>query len=154
MKVLEQWFSSPAAATASVQSWTITRSVDMDRSQGVCGCCSRRLRSIDLSEEARQRMLRQVGEISEAAGEKAAKNWKGFQEWLQRRGRDAYDVIIDGANVGYYKQNFMGAPKHVDYTQIDWVVRHFQVGLDAFLLSPAYLAVPMRLLVDLLLVNP
>ena len=37
-----------------------------------------------------------------------------------------YDVVIDGANVGYYKQNFANAPKHVDYKQIDWVVQHFQ----------------------------
>ena len=29
-----------------------------------------------------------------------------------------YDVIVDGANVGYYKQNFAGAPKHIDYRQV------------------------------------
>jgi hypothetical protein len=34
-------------------------------------------------------------------------------------------VVIDGANVGYYKQNFANAPKHVDYHQIDWLLRHF-----------------------------
>ena len=36
-------------------------------------------------------------------------------------GRDApwFDIVIDGANVGYYKQNFVGAPTHVDYQQID-----------------------------------
>ena len=36
------------------------------------------------------------------------------------------DVIIDGANVGYFKQNFGCAPKHVDYYQIDWAVQHLQ----------------------------
>ena len=36
-----------------------------------------------------------------------------------------YDVVIDGANIGYFKQNFAYAPRHVDYEQIDWVVRHF-----------------------------
>ena len=40
--------------------------------------------------------------------------------------KKTYDVVIDGANVGYYKQNFTNAPKHVDYKQIDWVVQHFQ----------------------------
>lgn len=37
-----------------------------------------------------------------------------------------YDVIIDGANIGFYKQNYIGAPKHVDYHQIDWMIRHLQ----------------------------
>jgi len=30
-----------------------------------------------------------------------------------------FDIVIDGANIGYYKQNFAGAPLHVDYRQID-----------------------------------
>lgn len=38
--------------------------------------------------------------------------------------RSGYDFVIDGANVGYYKQNFANAPKHVDYRQIDWMVDH------------------------------
>lgn len=36
-----------------------------------------------------------------------------------------FDIVIDGANIGYYKKNFNNAPKHVDYQQIDWVVQHF-----------------------------
>eukprot|EP00978_Attheya_sp_CCMP212_P029767 scaffold106900_cov50-Attheya_sp.AAC.4 len=43
----------------------------------------------------------------------------------QQREKKRFDVIVDGANVGYYKQNFAGSPKHVDYRQIDWVVQHF-----------------------------
>lgn len=38
----------------------------------------------------------------------------------------ALDVVIDGANIGYFKQNFAHAPKHVDYRQIDRVVRNLQ----------------------------
>lgn len=34
-----------------------------------------------------------------------------------------FDVIIDGANVGYFKQNFAGAPSHIDYRQVDWMIR-------------------------------
>jgi ribonuclease P protein 3 len=33
------------------------------------------------------------------------------------------DMVIDGANIGYYKQNFARAPRHVDYNQIDRVVQ-------------------------------
>jgi len=39
--------------------------------------------------------------------------------------KKGYDVVIDGANVGYYETNFKNAPKHVDYNQIDWMIRHF-----------------------------
>jgi len=46
-----------------------------------------------------------------------------------------YNVIIDGANIGFYKQNYVGAPKHVDYHQIDWMVRHLQrVGYKPLLM--------------------
>jgi hypothetical protein len=36
----------------------------------------------------------------------------------QRSSRCPYDVIVDGANVGYYKQNFAGAPRHIDFRQV------------------------------------
>jgi len=68
------------------------------------------------------------------------RQWNYFQEFLTKTygsgngsGTDGdgnddrnLDVVIDGANVGYYKQNFNNAPKHVDYRQIDQVVQHFQ----------------------------
>ena len=31
------------------------------------------------------------------------------------------DVLIDGANVGYFKKNYIGASSSVDYKQIDWM---------------------------------
>jgi hypothetical protein len=36
------------------------------------------------------------------------------------------DVIVDGANVGYYKQNYAGAPSHIDYFQVDAMVRFLE----------------------------
>jgi hypothetical protein len=74
--------------------------------------------------------------------------WSSFKSWLkggptsssgadssvqatvqQEGGRDEpwFDIVIDGANVGYYKQNFAGAPTHVDYKQIDQMLS-FLVG--------------------------
>lgn len=68
--------------------------------------------------------------------EKREKHWTSFLQFLQnkfgppfseRTDQDenvsSLDIVIDGANVGYYKQNFSAAPKHVDYRQIDWVIK-------------------------------
>ena len=68
--------------------------------------------------------------------------WAAFQTWLNGKrveggGDDdadgkksslsfKYDIVIDGANVGYYNQNYAGAPTHVDYQQIDWMVRQVE----------------------------
>jgi hypothetical protein len=54
----------------------------------------------------------------------AAAKWQAFKAWLGRRGKAAYDVVIDGANVGFYKQNYPGAPAHVSFDAIDAVVQH------------------------------
>ncbi|KAG7337605.1 PPR: pentatricopeptide repeat domain containing protein [Nitzschia inconspicua] len=58
-------------------------------------------------------------------------DWNNYVRFLERKEKQAdsgspFDVVIDGANIGYYQQNFSDAPTHVDYNQIDWVVRHFQ----------------------------
>lgn len=42
------------------------------------------------------------------------------------RSSGPYDVMIDGANIGYYKQNYMGAPKHIDYFQVDAMIKYLQ----------------------------
>jgi len=56
--------------------------------------------------------------------------WKKFNDFLETQvakndANQPYEVVIDGANIGFFKQNFANAPRHVDYEQIDWVVRHF-----------------------------
>ena len=49
--------------------------------------------------------------------------WESFCRFLDQKGD--IDVVIDGANVGYFETNFAGAAKHVDYKQIDWILQHF-----------------------------
>jgi hypothetical protein len=52
-------------------------------------------------------------------------HWKEFETFIEDH--PPYNIVIDGANVGYYNQAFrLGstAPKHVDYRQIDGLVRH------------------------------
>ena len=54
------------------------------------------------------------------------RHWRNFKNYLERRYRDRkLDVVVDGANVGYFDQNFGGSPKHVDYFQIDWIINYF-----------------------------
>jgi ribonuclease P protein 3 len=65
-------------------------------------------------------------QLSKGDFEERKRHWQTFQEYLERRcSQQRLDVVIDGANVGYFEQNFQGAPKHVDYNQIDWIVQHF-----------------------------
>ena len=57
--------------------------------------------------------------------------WEQFKAWLETRfeGRSSaggFDIIVDGANVGYCKQNYQGAPAHVDYQQIDQLLVHLE----------------------------
>jgi len=51
--------------------------------------------------------------------------WNQFETFIQQH--PMYNIVIDGANVGYYEQNFGtndARSRHVDYRQIDWLVRH------------------------------
>ena len=59
--------------------------------------------------------------------------WERFNRFLEKQVAKGsvesepknFEVVIDGANVGYFKQNFSTSPNHVDYERIDSVVRHF-----------------------------
>lgn len=51
--------------------------------------------------------------------ERETKHWSSFKNWLAGiAAAESVNVIIDGANIGYYKQNFAGAPEHIDYKQV------------------------------------
>lgn len=65
--------------------------------------------------------------------------WNEFKAWIDLLeneiteysqqysclGKDKY-VLIDGANVGFYQQNYANAPNHVNYHQIQAIVTYFQ----------------------------
>ncbi|MEL7342263.1 MAG: hypothetical protein AAGM67_17405, partial [Bacteroidota bacterium] len=42
--------------------------------------------------------------------------WESFQTYPETKD---FDVVIDGANIGYFRQNFPGAPSHLCYEQVD-----------------------------------
>jgi pentatricopeptide repeat protein len=68
---------------------------------------------------------RKRGGASVSETEARRNQFQTYKEWLERKGKTNFDVIIDGANVAYYNQNYEGSA--FSYQQIDSMVRHFQV---------------------------
>ena len=60
--------------------------------------------------------------LDEDLVQKRQKLWNSFNKYLSRV--DKIDVMIDGANVGYFKQNYDGARQGLDFRQVDWMVQH------------------------------
>ena len=143
----------PMGPVLNSNGWTISESCQIDTSVGrlVDGCLRGGiLQPVPLSDKAWGLMKKYNGEIasqghvdgnsnSKFQGGKKGKirndfsrttrqeQWSNFCAFLKRleEKQRKPDVVLDGANIGYYEKNFAGAPRHVDYLQIDWVVRHF-----------------------------
>merc|ERR1711862_569049 len=62
-------------------------------------------------------------------GDKRKKQWNDFKTFLKNN--NDYNIVIDGANVGYYKKgipsnnSILKKPMHVDYNQIHTMVQYF-----------------------------
>jgi pentatricopeptide repeat protein len=139
--------------TSFARSWKIDSGCRVSDGQLVDGCLKGfELKPVPLSDKAWNEMMDNnerivlEGELKDHTSEyqgggkgpkrkiqddkKRRGQWSAFKAFLQKQyGNDPtrrrLDVVIDGANVGYYKQNFQDAPRHVDYRQIDWIIRHF-----------------------------
>ena len=153
-RLLQEIFSNEQEQPPSMdpvqntKGWEQSSSVPIDTKTGILqqGClegCS--LKPVPLSQRAWDEMLSmnekivlegQVeGNTSEFQGGRKGKlrsdfdpkerqqKWERFTKFLNDIG--PIDVVVDSANVGYFKQNFSNAPRHVDYEQIDWVARRF-----------------------------
>jgi proteinaceous RNase P len=90
---------------------------------GTCAHCGQVLEAVDLPEAERATLLAKVDEIVLQDPERGEK-WATLKGWIEKYGKDV-DVVIDGANVGYYMMNYSGATAHVNYDQIDWLADHF-----------------------------
>jgi proteinaceous RNase P len=117
------FFSNDEPKTSSLSSlsqWKCTRSF-VKRATGQCSVTGRSLRSIDLSSEELHQLASKCESLA-CSNEGARQQFEDFKRLLSTRG--PFDVIIDGANVGFYGQN------HYDgglcYSHIDAVVRHFE----------------------------
>eukprot|EP01138_Halocafeteria_seosinensis_P015956 gb/GECG01016284.1/.p1 GENE.gb/GECG01016284.1/~~gb/GECG01016284.1/.p1 ORF type:complete len:743 (+),score=87.13 gb/GECG01016284.1/:1-2229(+) len=78
------------------------------------------LQSLDLTEEETNTMLKEVSVLA-GKNKRTSMQFDNFKRWLQRKGK--FDVIIDGANVAFFNQNFSGGGFH--HLQVDDVVQHF-----------------------------
>jgi hypothetical protein len=60
--------------------------------------------------------------------EKRKRYWNSLLKYLDNRRKrgQSIDVVIDGANVGYTKQNFAGSTPGLQYDPIDWMIRTLQ----------------------------
>lgn len=117
------WFGQQEAGKGGAAQ--ITHPVRIDKA-GVCGGCGETLDSIDLSPQGAQELLTKVEELVLADAARA-KDWAQFKAWLEQEvaGPTPADVVVDGANVGYFQMNYADAPPHVNYDQIAWVLEHF-----------------------------
>mmetsp|Transcript_12385 Transcript_12385/g.19049 ORF Transcript_12385/g.19049 Transcript_12385/m.19049 type:complete len:632 (-) Transcript_12385:273-2168(-) len=148
------FYSSVIGPVVSINGWIMDSGCTIDESTGILtsGCLQgQSLQPVPLSEDAWSAMMdynKQIvtdgsidghENISEFQGggkgkrrprdkEHNLKSWRRFLEFLESLQNDKAKVphaVLDAANVGYYEQNFKGAPKHVNYHQIDRVVNHF-----------------------------
>mmetsp|Transcript_32936 Transcript_32936/g.104282 ORF Transcript_32936/g.104282 Transcript_32936/m.104282 type:complete len:424 (-) Transcript_32936:89-1360(-) len=67
-----------------------------------------------------QRCKQKFKQRFETAGEEKP---KAKAAHIRRR---EFDTIVDGANIGYFRQNFKGAPKHINYHQLDAMLQELR----------------------------
>jgi len=87
---------------------------------GHCASSKRTLQALRISAAEEQELFSCTAKLANDSG--CNRGFRLFQRWLKER--EPYDIIIDGANVGFNNQNHEGG--HFQYHQIDAVVRHFQ----------------------------
>jgi pentatricopeptide repeat protein len=134
-----------ASSPASTPHTIIAERVQIDSTTGKCPVTQVQLRLLRLTSEQRQelrmRMLnlaqdnqRQYTPIESPASSTPEQNSKGkkidnsplldFMTFLQERSGPPFTIIVDGANVGYYMQNFQQG--RFSFHQIQWMVDDLQ----------------------------
>ncbi|KAK1310779.1 Proteinaceous RNase P 3 [Acorus calamus] len=80
--------------------WEVNRS-NVDE-EGFCVSCKEQLVCVDIDQTETERFAEAVASL--AMERKAGSNFMVFQEWLDSHAD--YEAVVDGANIGYYQQNF------------------------------------------------
>ncbi|KAK1300028.1 Proteinaceous RNase P 3 [Acorus calamus] len=88
--------------------------------EGFCVSCKERLVCVDIDQTETERFAEAVASL--ATERKAGSNFRVFQEWLDSHAD--YEAVVDGANIGYYQQNF--AEGGFSLSQLDIVVKELR----------------------------
>jgi len=94
--------------------WT---TVDED---GICSLTSRQLQALDVPDAEEEELFAFSAQLANDSGRN--RNFRSFQKWLQSQ--VPFDIVIDGANVGFNNQNREGG--HFQYPQIDTLVQQLR----------------------------
>jgi pentatricopeptide repeat protein len=111
IEALGQWFSKTGALVARPA--TVADS-------GMCTSCGDVLAAVDLDDAGVTSLMEKLDKIVREDPLRVAR----WEEFCGKLGTLQFDVIIDGANIGYYKPNLNTGTEHVNYEQIDMVVEH------------------------------
>ena len=140
--VVKQWFSSRQRQKLyNIVEDTISISGKLDQS-------GHQLQSVELSESDRSQLINQIDncfkvtaniegrDLNDKCNKKAravSEKWELYKSWIKGEATishcdaaSSYSILVDGANVGFYQQNFANATGHVDYLQIDAMIKHCQ----------------------------
>ena len=90
---------------------------------GKCPNCHTTLQSIDLNQNERVSLLNEINMNLVKNNSPKSQKFQNFIKWTQNNTK--YDIVIDGANVGYFNQRPDLGGK-LSFSQIDMVAQYFQ----------------------------
>jgi proteinaceous RNase P len=93
----------------SVDSGGWTTSIGTVNEDGICSVTGAVLKSIELSREKEEALMEKVEGLVCTSDDRRSQ-WNDFKAWLEIHG--PFDVVLDGANIGYFGQNFEGYVLH------------------------------------------
>lgn len=123
--------------------------VCIDLSSGICPKSGIKLRLIQLKDEEKKKLINGIVSLAktlqtrllekynnnQASGVAADQNLTDFYKWLDRRQGEPFTILVDGANVGYYNQNFEDG--RFSYHQLKFVVDYLEkLGENVLVVLP------------------
>lgn len=141
-EVVKQWFSTSSREKIYRQQLdTVTTAGELEH-------FSHQLQSVELCESDRAQLIEQIdncfkvtsniegcdlSNLKHAKTKVISEKWEQYKAWIKGDlavahcdAAESYNILIDGANIGFYQQNFANATGHVDYLQIDAMITHCQ----------------------------
>ncbi|GKY97322.1 hypothetical protein MPSEU_000690600 [Mayamaea pseudoterrestris] len=140
----------PIVSEPAIAEELVVNRVRIDPSSGQCLRTGVKLRLIRLEEDESSRLKEGIMRLARTTQVKFQENWKegktqmkaradedleNFFQLLDKREGDPFTCIVDGANVGYYLQNFDDG--RFSYYQIKFVVDHLEsLGENPLVIIP------------------